>query len=237
MGEKENDIGKTLKESFIKQNSLIEKIDGVNDNQIQHQIQLEEIDGILNITHDSHSTSHGQVDDILMNTKRIEMIQEKIKGIQMKTKEKINDVVCSIGSSEITHPKITTCPISNPHYISISGICFYLETTELSYSQSDENCQRKGGKLYEPQSSASNTAVFTHFRRVFGLSDVRWIGIDNLTNLGYRYNSNQQNLSFDINQMWHSRDSQDVDHKCVVQDDPLWWDRSCSQTYPSLCEI
>ena len=119
----------------------------------------------------------------------------------------------------------------------MSGNCFYLETTELSYSKADENCQRKGGKLYEPQSSASNTAVFTHFRRVFGLSDVRWIGINNLTNLGYRYNSNQQNLPFDINQMWHSRDSQDVDHKCVVQDDPLWWDRSCSQTYPSLCEI
>merc|ERR1711976_929167 len=65
--EKENDIGKTLKESFIKQTNLIEKIDGVNDKQIQHQIQLDEID-----------------------------------GIQMKTKEKINDVVCSIGSSEMT---------------------------------------------------------------------------------------------------------------------------------------
>ena len=27
------------------------------------------------------------------------------KGVQMKTKEKINEVVCSIGSSEINHPK------------------------------------------------------------------------------------------------------------------------------------
>ena len=112
-----------------------------------------------------------------------------------------------------------------------------METTELSYSQSDENCQRKGGKLYEPQSSASNTAVYSQFKRVFGLSDVRWIGINNLTNLGYRYNSNQQNLSFDIDQMWDRNDNQNVDHKCVVQDDPLWWDRSCSQTYQSLCEI
>ena len=38
--------------------------------------------GILNITHDSHSTSHGQVDDILIHTKRVEMIQEKIKGVK-----------------------------------------------------------------------------------------------------------------------------------------------------------
>ena len=45
--------------------------------------------GILNITHDSHSTSHGQVDDILMNTKRIEMIQEKIKGGKSIFKEKM----------------------------------------------------------------------------------------------------------------------------------------------------
>ena len=48
--EKENDIGKTLKESFIKQNNLIEKIDGVNDKQIQYQIQLDEIDGMQILT-------------------------------------------------------------------------------------------------------------------------------------------------------------------------------------------
>ena len=48
--QKENDMGKTLKKSFIKQTNLIEKIDGINDKQIQYQIQLDVIDGMQVLT-------------------------------------------------------------------------------------------------------------------------------------------------------------------------------------------
>ena len=111
----------------------------------------------------------------------------------------------------------STCPTSDPHYKIINGICYYFETTELDYSDAKENCHKKAGKLFEPQNFDSNQDVFMAFSTVLGISGVRWIGINSLKDLGYRYDSNGQDLLFDIHQMWHAEDNQDSDAKCVVQ--------------------
>ena len=122
----------------------------------------------------------------------------------------------------------------------IQGKCYYFESTNLTYSQARESCHNKFGKLFEPQSVASNQAVYNLYQRDFRMSGRRWIGINSLKGNGYRFDSNGQIPPFDIDNMWHSGNAEQSYEMCVAQseDDELWFDRECSSnTYQSLCEL
>ena len=110
----------------------------------------------------------------------------------------------------------------------------------LTYSKARESCHNKFGKLFEPQSVASNQAVYNLYQRDFRMSTKRWIGINSLKGNGYRFDSNGQIPPFDIDNMWHSGNSEYSHEMCVAQseDDELWYDRDCSSnSYQSLCEL
>ena len=37
--------------------------------------------------------------------------------------------------------------------------------------------------------------------------------------------------------MWHVSDSKDTAHRCLVLDESRWYDRDCSVSYMSVCQI
>jgi hypothetical protein len=65
-----------------------------------------------------------------------------------------------------------------------------------------------------------------------------WLGITSLKGSGYCYESNDNSVSI-ANSMWHPNDGKDSTHHCVVQQEigQNWWDRSCTSTYASICQI
>ena len=37
--------------------------------------------------------------------------------------------------------------------------------------------------------------------------------------------------------MWHLDDSQELSHQCLVLDETKWYDRDCSSSYMSVCQM
>ena len=79
--------------------------------------------------------------------------------------------------------------------------------------------------------------VFTFFTGIDADKSL-WLGITSLKGSGYRYESNNNSV-FIANSMWHPRDGQDSTHHCVVlmETGQNWWDRKCSETFASICQI
>ena len=121
----------------------------------------------------------------------------------------------------------------------VNGSCYYFESTTFNYSDAKANCFAKSGKLFEPKTPILNQAVYEQSLTVSGMTDERWIGINSYNSSDYHFDSNGQNIPFNINHMWHANDDQDPTHNCVLQSEssPLWYDRSCSTEHQSICEI
>ena len=58
-----------------------------------------------------------------------------------------------------------TCPTSIPNYVSISGSCYYIEDTKMTYADAQLNCHSKFGNtdgiLFEPRDDNTNKLVNT----------------------------------------------------------------------------
>ena len=117
------------------------------------------------------------------------------------------------------------------------GTCYYFETTFLTYSEASKNCGTKSGKLFEPQSVASNQDIYNLYHNDTRMFGTRWIGINRLIANGYRFNSNAKIPSFDMDHMWHA--APHPNEFCVGQseDNELWYTRRCSNSLQSICEI
>ena len=89
--------------------------------------------------------------------------------------------------SHTLHFSASSCPTSDPKYKTISGTCYYFETTTYDHSDAQENCLTKfgllsTGGLFEPRSKAINDAVHAEavkFSEIQSGTSL-WLGITSL---------------------------------------------------------
>ncbi len=63
----------------------------------------------------------------------------------------------------------------------ISGVCYYVEETSLSYSAAQSNCESLGARLFEPRSLTTNNAVHSHAVTNHGHGNPKfWLGINDI---------------------------------------------------------
>lgn len=136
-----------------------------------------------------------------------------------------------------------SCPTSSPYHKMISGSCYYLETRQMSHSSAKQNCLHQfgssaTGQLFEPRSLSINEAVYRQAQITFSTADF-WLGVTDLKDQKYRYESDGTEVSMDQgpNGMWADDQPNDSSDHCVLQDDGKWWDRYCSGSERSICEM
>ena len=108
-----------------------------------------------------------------------------------------------------------TCPTSSPNYVSISGSCYYIEDTKMTYADAQLNCHSKfggSGILFEPRDVNTNKLVNTAAATLTS-SAFHWFGINDFSIQGqYVYASDGQDV---VNVMWHPGQPNDANHRCV----------------------
>ena len=128
-----------------------------------------------------------------------------------------------------------SCPIEDSKYEWISGQCYFLEKTTMTFDEAKKNCIATGGKLFEPNNMSISKLVWEPFEykiKAAGKGAV-WIGVK-VVNSRYVYSSGQR---VQFSPILHDRRT--ASNQCVfIWEEGKWGHYSCtSYKRWSICEL
>jgi len=123
-----------------------------------------------------------------------------------------------------------------PGWVTIKGRCFYFGES-ASYSDAQDDCLDKGGRLFEPRNAEANKVVYLYVRN--NLKIPYWIGINANNDADkYVYASSQGDLVY---AQWDDDepDKENYYARCVLVQDhnANWADLHCEASRNYVCEI
>ena len=147
-----------------------------------------------------------------------------------------------MSSSEASFFVSDPCPIDNPNYASIEGVCYFLQSVKWSHMKAKTECNSQTvngvkGRLFEPRSLSTNDLVFSKFVSVHGNQNIH-IGIDDLDQQNkWVYSTSKEVATFSN---WEKGQPNAGSAHCVHfwnAHPKLWGDIGCNDNLASICEF
>ena len=91
----------------------------------------------------------------------------------------------------------------------------------------------------EPKSVSLNNKVYKTAEEVLNSYGIYWIGVTDRRSEGrYSYNSDVSDANVDLGAWFRGEPNSNTENCVVLQTSPgKWWDTSCSNKRPSICEM
>jgi len=155
-----------------------------------------------------------------------------------------NDYSCNCNPGFSGKNCDVTCPLDNPLYRKVDGVCLSFNPDTRNYADAQEFCETAAmngfttGRLFEPKTQSFNDKVFEEAIDVFGGLKETWIGI-NAKGGPWVYTSNKGELGL-VN--WNPGQPNSNAHDCAywgisVFGPGKWGDDHCNVNFFFICEF
>merc|ERR1712051_961167 len=152
-----------------------------------------------------------------------------------------NDYSCDCNPGYIGKNCDKTCPLDNPLFREVDGVCLSFSPDKRNYADGQEFCGNAAmngfttGRLFEPHTKCFNGKVYDESLVVFGERKHAWIGI-NAKGGPWVYTSSGTQLEFEN---WLPGQPNDGAHGCVYWYDQTgkWYDYNCNHNCHFICEF